>query len=307
MMGFWKKRTKPIINTELYSTLLNGREINVVDGGSSNMIFEPFDCLRRNAVIYMFEPNQEMGKYTSNLRTVGIDSALWNDNEGVVIHIAAEPTTSSVYPPNKYLLSKFQDHIGYSARKTIKQVRVPSISIDSAVKNQLFPAPDFIKLDVHSSEYEALEGASNALEHCSAVLVETWHSPIHSGQHLHGEIEHYLNKKGLFLFDMHLRSKWNYKNTRNLNAWDRHRLVGSEGIFFREEYKTENIIIALGLLDLFQYTSPALDLLEHNTATKSFKHEMKNEILSLNRRTMYYKVLYNLYHGFDKIKSNYML
>lgn len=89
------------------------------------------------------------------------------------LQIANKESTSSVYPPNSNLLIQFPDDIGEPARRTKQIEEIQDLSIDFAVENNLCPLPDFIKLDVHSSEYEAIIGAQNSLQACCGLLVET--------------------------------------------------------------------------------------------------------------------------------------
>ena len=56
------------------------------------------------------------------------------------------------------LVSEFADSIGAPARTVERTIEVTAMTIDLALAAAGIPSPDFIKLDVHSAEYEALLG-----------------------------------------------------------------------------------------------------------------------------------------------------
>lgn len=262
-MGHWNKRAKPFINTNIFAELMQDKQIVVIDGGAANDVFEPFDKVSfKNTTMVLFEPNKDAVCYEGPFKTIQVPLALWKDSNGIELHVAKEPTTSSVYAPNTDLLQKFPNRIGIQARQTTKKICVDSISIDEAVQKSICDPPDFIKLDIHSAEFEALKGAEKSLANCSGVLVETWHSKIHRGQHLHAEVECLLNNHGFYLYDFRPASKWSYRTARD-NLFDRRRMIGSETLYFRESYmyEPEKLFVAISLLDLFEYTGICLDIL----------------------------------------------
>ena len=115
---------------------------------------------------------------------------------------------------------------------------------------------DFLKLDIHSAEFEALQGAERTLDRVSCVLVETWHWDIHHGAHLHAEVENLLNLKGFRLYDIRPASRWRVISTNSLQ--DRGMLVGSESVFFRNAPVIGKELALVSLLDLFQYEAEAI-------------------------------------------------
>lgn len=247
------------IESDHFRVLLGEDAVRVIDGGSRGETFAPFDDLRAPLAIASFEPDPE-GDTTS---AVTVEKALWRESGAVEIHLGVGRANSSVYPPNEDLLRLFPDWVGVEGRKTEKVERLPATSIDDAVREGVCGPPDFIKLDIHSSEYEALEGADRALRTATGLLVETWHSPVHSGQRLHGDVEQLLNRSGFHLFDHCTAAAWRHTLDGETTPSDRPRLMASDSLFFKidgGERSERDALVAIALLDLYSYTDYAVRL-----------------------------------------------
>lgn len=196
-------RTPPLyIESDHFRRMVGGASLKVVDAGSRGGLFEPLASVSADVRATGFDPDPD---------TVGdgsIPRALWSETGPLEVHLAVDPSTSSVYPPDLELLAEFPHYIGLGARSTDRVIEVPATSIDDAIAEGLLGTPHLIKLDVHSAEYEVLEGADSALGEVLGVLVESWHVPIHAGQHLHGDLESLLNRHGLYMFDTWPMSEW---------------------------------------------------------------------------------------------------
>lgn len=258
------------IDSDLYLSHTKDSPLALIDGGARGRLFDPFDVVKAPLEVLAFDPDEEALriKPSQNVSIQYIDRALWNGSQKIQVHLAAQPATSSVYPPNLDLLRTFPDTIGAPPRTTTRIVEIDSISIDEAVQQGLCSPPTFIKLDIHSAEFEALEGARLSLQSACGVLVESWHTPIHRGQHLTGELEWLLNREGFHLFNFMHNSPWMHVVDGRDCELDRPRLVGSESLFFREDYSKSSwsapaAFHAVGLADLFRYNRYAV-LLSRN-------------------------------------------
>lgn len=290
-MSYWQATEPLLINHKISTEILSG-DVVIIDGGSRNELFPPANKITKNAVVYAFDPSPEPNEYSVSIPVRHIPFALWSQTGTVQLNVANRVGTSSVYPPDYEKLRKFNSRVGWEARRTVEQITVPSKSIDDAVNEGLCASPDLIKLDIHSAEYEALLGAELALENASIVLVETWHHPIHRGQHLHGELETYLNKKGFFLSDIKKASSWRpiYKG-RELAG--RAVTVGTESVFLRGT--SPDLVKQLIMLDMFGFYALALEAAaqlqrEERLSNSQFKliedlilHKSKSEERSLKR------------------------
>jgi FkbM family methyltransferase len=275
------------IESNLCRETVKGELMCVVDGGSRGGPFAPFDSVSAGVQVIEFEPDADAADEHT------VPKALWNRSGTIEIHLAVNRSASSVYPPNLELLRPFPDQIGAPARRTESKAEVEAISIDDAVERGLCPPPDFIKLDVHSAEYEALEGASRALESSVvAVLVETWHAPVHQGQHLHGDVERFLNDKGFHCFDHWPVAAWRYELDGEAATEDRPRLIAAESIFFKDfpagsEVSAKTAVFAIAAADLYEYTNYAVHLSRsfaaRGTLSPELQAEIEGELLALRR------------------------
>ncbi len=272
---------------------LDKPNVLVLDGGSRGSLFEPFSAIRQGIDILAFDPDPNEAQYDISKGTVQfVNSALWDSAGQVDVHLAHDPSTSSVYPPNERLLKCFPDYIGFPVRRTEKVLRVSCTSVDSAVEANLCGTPDFIKLDIHSAEYEALRGAEKSLSDCVGVMVESWHSPIHKGQHLHGEVEAYLNRQGFHLFNMSHVMSWKRAVDGQEFMYDESQVVGSESLFFRDfssgpPVSARMALIAIACADLFRYTGYAIQLSRvfHGAGvfSKLFQAEVETALRDIER------------------------
>ncbi|MCB9768106.1 MAG: FkbM family methyltransferase [Candidatus Omnitrophica bacterium] len=273
----------------MYLKQTQGRALTLIDGGARGELFDPFSAVACPLEVVAFDPDVDAPKGTQKerVRRHFINKALWKETGTVKVHIAHQPATSSVYPPDLELLRTFPDHVGAPQRTTEKVVEIESISIDEAVDQGLCPSPDFIKLDIHSAEFEALQGAENSLRTSFGVLVESWHSPIHRGQHLTGELEWFLNQRGFFLFHIMHNSPWPHVvDGKNLEL-DRPRMVGTESLFLRDDLHPSNSnqvagLHALAIADLFRYNRFAVllsrKLLEQKVLDTDLQWEVEKKL-----------------------------
>ena len=273
-MSYWEAKLPLLINKNIGTTLLSSPVV-IIDGGSRNALFPPANKIVKNAVVYAFDPSPQPNEYLVPIPVTHIPFALWDKTGTVELHVAKKLGTSSIYPPNYEKLKKFNSRIGWEARKTIEKIVVPSKSIDDAVNEGICQPPDLIKLDIHSAEYEALIGSDAFLEHASMVLVETWHHPIHEGQHLHGELETFLNTKGFYLWDIKKASVWKplYEGKELAG---RAMTIGTESVFVKES--GGDLTKKLMLLDMFRFYPQALDIVDILKKQEALSVEQYNEI-----------------------------
>lgn len=285
-------------DSKVFAKHAAGRDFVVIDGGARDSLFDPFDLVKSNLEIVAFEPDAMAPLYESRLPVTRIQKALWDKECVLDLHLAADPSTSSVYPPNIPLLAQFRDEIGVPTRTTVKVLKVAAISIDRAVETGLCKAPNFIKLDIHSAEYEALRGAADSLRQVVGVLVETWNHPVHKGQHLHSDVESFLNSQGFYMF--HLRDVVTWKQCVDgvEFASERDRHVGSEALFFRDSVPPELGIFAIACADLFGYPGYAIALsrrfLANDVLAPQAQKEIEQELRSIVVKREHLSVAYRV-------------
>jgi len=185
--------------------------IRVIDGGARGAVFKPFDKAEKSLLtIIRFEPDEE-AELSLNENEISVPRALWKNDEHISLNIAVDPSTSSVLPFNKELQQYIDPFL--ELRKTARQVKVKAIAIDTFVKEQDIPSIDFIKLDIHGAEYEALQGSKDSLPSTLGLQVESWILPVHKGQKLRAHVESLLYDALFYVFEEFHYPMWG-RNTK---------------------------------------------------------------------------------------------
>jgi hypothetical protein len=263
--------------------LFGTEKFRVVDGGAAGTLFEPFSNLSETCTIYTFEVRgKDAIEQTGNLN---VDAGLWSHRERKTLHVARGPKASSIYPPNLELLKRFPGRFGVATRETVKLREVCLTSIDAEVADGVILPPHFIKLDIHSAEYEALIGAKDSIGNCLGLLVETWHTPVHKGQHLNSEIETLLTDWGFSLYDCHDAASWRHEVDGKSEGTDRRQRVGSESLFLREDVPDKLKEWQIALFELFGYSMRAIQLCDEVIGSGAQKGGLERP--QLMRETLY--------------------
>ena len=282
--GYWFPNGPLLINNPVFESL-NKTPYVIVDGGAAGDVEEPFSAIKNSATFVRFEPR---GRETVTVGDdVYVDGGLWNKDSSEILHVAKRPTTSSVYPPNKEFLQQFDYRYGLPPRTTDFKLSTKMRSVDSAVKNLEMPKPNFIKLDIHSAEFEAIEGALGSLEDNLGFLVETWHSDVHKGQHLHGELEKLLVSLGYEVVDTRAAAKWHHEFHNEISLLDKPRYIGSEMLFLRKDIPKPLLIKYLGLCDLFNFTNLVRLELEKSEDPEIRKLKLAYDSVLKKKRTIW--------------------
>ncbi|MCY7296212.1 FkbM family methyltransferase [Alteromonas sp. a30] len=249
-----------IVYDAFYPLLVKDKYV-LIDGGAAGDVSQPFYTAKDVVIGVRFEPRGE-GEIVSSENGIFINGGLWSHDSTQTLHVAEVPFCSSICPPNEALLSQFEERFGYPPRKTIEKREVPCRSIDSCVANGEIPLPNFIKLDVHSAELPALEGAENSLSECVGLLVEGWHSEVHSGQGLHHQVEGFACEHGFEVFDNTGLMRWRHQYNGEADLADRPQYVGSEMLFIKKDVPEHLLIKKAFTLALFKFGNAAKSALD---------------------------------------------
>jgi len=287
---------RKVISHSHAENFLKKNRLVVVDGGSRGALFEPFNTVSNELLtVLRFEPDPSANIQISADEII-INKGLWKEEASISLNLAKNPATSSVYPPNKDLLQQFDNKVGYPPRATTKVLEVACIDIDCAVEKENVPPVDFIKLDIHGAEYEAIEGAQESLSTtCVGLLVESWVVEVHRGQKLMFDVEQVLAQHGFFRFGSHQVFSWPRKAVAGLRS--KNQVVGEENLYLKicnspEELKAlgQERAMKLGIVsDLFGYTAYALQIfdfmLQNEFLEKDTHQALTHHIISKNRIT----------------------
>jgi FkbM family methyltransferase len=75
-------------------------------------------------------------------------------------------------------------------------------TLDTFIENNVYPLPDFLKLDVQGYELEVLKGAKKCLENCEVCLLEVTFLDLHPGDPLFLEVFNFMDEKGFQTYDI---------------------------------------------------------------------------------------------------------
>ncbi len=127
--------------------------------------------------------------------------------------------------------------------------------------------PDFLKLDTQGSEFEVLQGSTDALgQHIFGVLAETWIAEVHLGQHLSHDVMRLMADSAFNLIEAHQAARWATQSQALLRA--KNRLIGMDLLFFRDvqtflgsEPASTKVYKAAAIADVYGFVGYALELL----------------------------------------------
>lgn len=114
------------------------------------------------------------------------------------------PGGNSYYKENEEVNPGTVDFFNESHRRTLK-----TITLNTAVKNNNFPMPDLIKMDVQGAEMDVLKGASDVLPYAKHVILELQRVEYNKGAPLRETVIEYMDSIG---FDCKMQFSENGQN-----------------------------------------------------------------------------------------------
>jgi FkbM family methyltransferase len=263
------------IYTPLFKSPLGSDQVIFLDGGARGnlppewSLLESLGCLKTIG----FEPDiEECDRLNSsapiNPSRTYFPKALWSTDGQINIHIARSPGSSSVYPPNQEVLRKFDQGV-WEPRCTDKYITVESVTIDSILKMADSDC-DFIKLDIHSAEYEALKGATSSLKtKVFGILVETWTLEYHQGQYLAHDVMKALIDLGFQLFEVGIAAGGYRAITKTVPLYGKQQVHGLNLLFFKDpivfpcdQKSLVKCVKSAAIVDLYGYPDYAMSILK---------------------------------------------
>jgi FkbM family methyltransferase len=279
--------TSPVIQR------LVDRRVVVVDGGARGELVPPLDGIppdTRTLVRFEADPSALIREEPTEKVVRG---ALWSEPGSVTLHVTHEPSCSSIHEPDERILSGFVDVLGFPARNVEQRVSVPSTTLDDALAEAGVGDADFIKLDIHGAEYEALLGSRLALSRTAVgVLVECWPVAIHAGQHSFAELDQLLQGEGFLPFDIAL-GNWPRRPPTPARYSSRAQSVQVEVLYLLDavgsrasSFSSQRIAVLIAFAELFGQTTYAMqiarDAAEHGVFAGSDSDEIVSTVARLN-------------------------
>lgn len=304
---------KHLIGSDRFTSIFKMDPFVLVDAGARGGLTEPWNFLNPDhLIVHGFEPDEAeahnlMDKNYPNryYHPVG----LWNNKQEVILHLNKVRSTSSIYPPNSDRLAEFPDK-NIVAREVVKQVKIPCNSLDNVLSDT--DSVDFLKVDVHSAEYELIEGARNQLDrNIFGVTIEMWCIEAHKGQHLWGEVISLMHQLGFepMLMDADYM-KWPHKYSSKYQYQDRKSAVGCLVLFFKKSNMINNWsdnkkFKAAAIAEIYGYPGKALTIIDQmtdsdlkvlakshitklweTTSTYGIKDKLRNKLMTLVKKLL---------------------
>ena len=287
----------------LFIEIIKSDPIILADAGARGELHEPWASLNEN-VIYVigFEPDENECNRLNSLRPrnrLYVPKALWSVQSRVNLYSANEPSTSSVHPPNFELIKKYNEK-HWKPRVTKQVITVNCTTLDKVLEDRNLDC-DFLKIDTQGAEYEILQGATASLKSkIFGVLVETWTSEVHRGQHLTGDILGMMAGMGFSLFDINVAAAWQRQTAVTLKMFGKHQIIGLDLLFFkkrvmggvsRTNQKTK-VVKAVAIAEVYGFPDYAIELLSAEIKRSPDQAEMLksvNDIIIQNSRTLSFR------------------
>lgn len=243
-----------LLLSPIFADIVKECPVVVLDVGARGAIMSPWNDMRKESITLVgLEPDEEecerlrASEKGYNGKNIYLPFGLWSTEGEISLHVAREPSTSSVYPPATEILDRFHPRHG-SPRITQRVVSVRSRTVDNLL-DDLALSCDFIKLDTHGSEYEILLGARRALNgSVFGVLVETWAIPVHRGQRVTSDVMKLLEGHGFALFDIQVGAGWTRWEGGDALQYSKKQAVGLDLLLFKEPDAAE--LADLSFIDL---------------------------------------------------------
>jgi len=266
-----KLNRRRVIFSPTFCDAIEYDPIVLVDVGARGGIEEPWSGLSGKALkVIGFEPDQEEcdrlnGSCASNRKYLPV--GLWSGEGTMNIHCADTGSCSSVHPPHFELLKKYHEK-HWKPRVTKQVARVTCTTLDKVMKDANLEC-DFLKIDTQGSEYEVLQGAQASLKtSIFGVLVETWTSEVHKGQHLTGDVLTMMADLGFALFDINVAAAWKRRHDGLPDLQGKAQITGLDLLFFRESNarlsaskRLTKVLKAAAVAEVYGFPDYAVELL----------------------------------------------
>jgi len=237
-----------------------------------------------------FEPDEEgcgwLNRSTAGSRKKFYPHAIGIRNELRSFYVTEFPDSSGLYEAKE---SFFLGRFPYSTLKTIKEIKLQTITLDKFIVDNEIQHVDFIKIDVEGAELDVLEGATHSLKASKVLGIKTelWWDPAMRGQRSFAETDVFLRSNGFRLYDIELtRYPMNTLPCGRLRGISvgpvvvvatktaTGQILTGDALYFRDpvgdkredrstiEWDNKSLLRLCGLLDLYGYGESAIEIAE---------------------------------------------
>ena len=192
-----------------------------VDVGAALGLIEQWEAIDRAGEFYLIEPGRDAAqdlriKFKNQKNYHVVEKALSASGGQRALHITNVPTGSSILDFNEDLVGRYVDP---DYLFPIKDIEINTITLDAAMEQVSVKSIDLMKIDVQGAEFEVLKGLGvKRLESLACVEFEYNMHNAYLGQGEFSEIQNFLKKHGLELFDIRIARTHGLLNKRPVDA-----------------------------------------------------------------------------------------
>jgi FkbM family methyltransferase len=232
----------------------------LVDIGARGHLDPPWTGMDPAAIqVVGFEPDPEACKALMKQARPGSlyhPVALSNRKGRFPFYINENPYTSSIFPPNTALITRYEEK-HWKTRRPVQEAELEFDTLDNVQLRE----PDFIKIDTQGAEYPILEGARRCLRTCFGVLVETWLQPVYAGLTTTDKVISFMRDLGFELYDINIAAAWRKRSSLALTR-SKPQVIGLDLLFFndapeRDMAATASAIKAAAIAEIFGFRDQA--------------------------------------------------
>ncbi len=267
----------------------------LVDVGAMGGVSKKWDVLPDGVKIIAFEPDpREFEKLKSTENVTYFNNVLHSKSEDLSFYITKSSGKSSLFKPNKKVLSQFDDVDRF---EVVGQVPVSAQrvkSLDIVIDENGIEDLDFIKIDTQGSELSILEGSkASALSKVFALQIEVEFLRLYENQPLFRDVDLFMDQHGFQLMDIR-RFYWKRKNRFEFSG--KGQLIFGDALYVKKlgdlaqdlskqkasEYGLSKVLKSILICLVYKMFDYALDLvlvaLELNYLDKKDYEEIVGEI-----------------------------
>lgn len=220
---------------------------------------------------------------------------LFKKNGEVNLFVTSYVPSSGLYEPDLKFLSRIPDEKNLTVTKV---QRVKTTTLDIFLKKIQAQPVDFVKLDVEGAELDVLKGALSTLKSTIGVACEVWFYPVHKNQPLFSDVDQFLRKRGLVLYELevarHARKVLSDQIFEKVpGATTKGQVIWGQALYLRDavfEFEKERgvrswnemrILKLATILDLANLADCAIELIQEADKKGLLKNFSKNQLVKL--------------------------
>ena len=284
-----KINTRPRLTNYLVARgELRNSPLRVVDVGARGGFEKHWSIYKDQVDLIGFELDREecirLNKLEKNTHRTYYPIALHEKEGKKKFYIQPHLASSSFYKSDKRFLERFPASKGMIPTKT---VMIPTVGLDSFIKEHSIKGLDFIKLDVEGAELDIFKGATGALKNSILGLsAEAVFFPWRHNIPTFTDIDIFLKPYGFVLFDLPIM-KWErrplspymFEDKGVFGPTDRGQPVWTQAIYLkdgvnemhsskakRKWWNRNRILKMASIMELFNLEDCAIELIEEALA-----------------------------------------